>query len=122
MTKTKKIITWVLAGLLALAFLNAGISKLIGAEMQIKNFESWGYPLWFRFPVGLIEIVLAIGILVPKFRKLTVYGIFVWAAVAIITHLQAAQATMAIAPALFGVIAAIILRLQRESNNQISLS
>ncbi len=121
MTKTKKIITWALAGLLALAFANAGITKLIGAEMQIKNLESWDYPLWFRFPIGLIEIVLAIGILIPKFRKLTVYGIFAWAVVAIITHLQAGQAPMAIAPMLFGVIAAIILWLQRESKNQPSL-
>jgi len=36
--------------LLALAFANAGITKLIGAEMQIKNLESWGYPLWFQIP------------------------------------------------------------------------
>jgi len=93
-TKTKKNISWVLAGLLALGFANAGITKLIGAEMQIKNLESWGYPLWFRFPIGLIEIALATGILIPKFRKLTIYGIFVWTVVAIITHLQAGQALM----------------------------
>ena len=47
--KTKNIIVWILAGLLAFAFIGAGITKLLGVEMQIKNLESWGYPLWFRF-------------------------------------------------------------------------
>ncbi len=43
--KTKNIIVWILAGLLAFAFIGAGITKLLGVEMQIKNLESWGYPL-----------------------------------------------------------------------------
>jgi uncharacterized membrane protein YphA (DoxX/SURF4 family) len=52
-TKAKNIITWILAVILALAFFGAGISKLLGVESQIKNFQSWGYPLWLRFPIGL---------------------------------------------------------------------
>ena len=50
-TKTKNIIAWILTGLLALAFAGSGITKLLGVEMQIKNLESWGYPLWLRFPL-----------------------------------------------------------------------
>ena len=68
--KTKNTITWVLAGLLAFAFLGSGMTKLLGVEMQIKNFESWGYPLWMRFPVGISEIIFAIGLLLPSYRKL----------------------------------------------------
>jgi uncharacterized membrane protein YphA (DoxX/SURF4 family) len=74
--KTRNIFTWVLAGLFAFAFLGAGLSKLIGAEMQIKNLESWGYPLWMRFPIGLSEILFAIGLLIPAYRKLIVFGVF----------------------------------------------
>ena len=55
-SKTKNIIAWILTGLLAFAFVGSGITKLLGVEMQIKNLESWGYPLWFRFPIGLTEI------------------------------------------------------------------
>lgn len=87
--KTKNIITWVLAGLLAFAFLGSGITKLLGVEMQIKNFESWGYPLWLRFPIGISELVFASGLLLPAYRKWVVYSIFAWAVVAIYTHIQA---------------------------------
>lgn len=87
--KTKNITTWVLAGLLAFAFLGAGITKLLGVEIQIKNLESWGYPLWMRFPIGLNEVAFAIGLLIPTYRKWVVYGIFGWGIVAIYTHIQA---------------------------------
>ena len=87
--KTKNIIVWVLAGLLAFAFLGSGITKLLGVEMQIKNLESWGYPLWLRFPIGLGEIAFAIGLIMPTYRKLVIYGIFGWGIVAIYTHIQA---------------------------------
>ena len=87
--KTKNNITRVLAGLLAVAFLGSGITKLLGVEMQIKNFESWGYPLWMRFPIGISEVIFAIGLLLPAYRKWIVYSIFAWAVVSIYTHIQA---------------------------------
>ena len=82
--------------------------------MQIKNLESWDYPLWFRFPIGLLELVLAVTILIPKYQRLSIYGIFVWTVVAVVTHLQASQAAMIGAPILFSILAGVILLLQRE--------
>jgi uncharacterized membrane protein YphA (DoxX/SURF4 family) len=118
--KTKFIITWILAAILALAFFGAGITKLLGVETQIKNFGSWGYPIWFRFPVGLVEIAFAIGLLIQRFRKITVYGIFIWTIVAVITHVQAGQANMIAGPIFFSVFAAAILLLSRENINHVS--
>jgi putative oxidoreductase len=112
--KTKNIISWILAVILALAYFGSGISKLLGAEIQIKNFESWGYPLWLRFPIGLIEIAFAIGLLIPAYRKKTIYGIFIWTVIAVITHLQAGQASMIGGPILFSLLAAPILFLSKE--------
>lgn len=117
-TKTKNIIAWILAGLLAFAFIGSGITKLLGVEMQIKNLESWGYPLWFRFPIGLTEIALAIGLLIPRFRKITIYGIFIWSIAAVITHLQAGQANMIVGAILFSVIAGVILLLIKRENSK----
>lgn len=108
-TKTKNIIAWILTGILAFAFVGSGITKLLGVEMQIKNLESWGYPLWFRFPIGLTEIAFAIALLIPRFRKITIYGIFIWTIAAVITHLQAGQANMIVGAILFSVIAGVIL-------------
>jgi uncharacterized membrane protein YphA (DoxX/SURF4 family) len=113
-TKTKNIIAWVFTELLAFAFAGSGTTKLIGVEMQIKNLESWGYPLWFRFPIGLSEIAFAIALLIPKFRKTTIYGVFLWTIVAVITHLQAGQANMIVPSLLFSVIAGIIILFTKE--------
>jgi uncharacterized membrane protein YphA (DoxX/SURF4 family) len=117
MTKTKKIIVWILAAFIAFGFLFAGTTKLLGTEMQIKNLESWGYPLWFRLPIGLLELVLAVTILIPKYQKHTIYGVFIWSAAAVITHLQASQADMISAPILFSVLAGVILFFQREKKS-----
>ena len=92
--KTAKILSWVFIALLAIAFFGSGVTKLIGIEMQVQNFKSWGYPDWMRYPVGLGEIVLAIGLVVYQPKLHVIYAIYAWAVVAIITHLQAGQANM----------------------------
>jgi uncharacterized membrane protein YphA (DoxX/SURF4 family) len=112
--KAKNIIIWILAGILALAYFGSGLTKLLGVDMQIKNFESWGYPVLLRFPVGLIEIAFAIALFIPRYRRLTIYGIFIWTIIAVITHLQAGQANMIGGPIFFSVLAAAILFLSRE--------
>ena len=43
--------------LLGLAFLGAGGSKLAGAQMHVENFARWGYPAWFQYVTGLIEVL-----------------------------------------------------------------
>jgi uncharacterized membrane protein YphA (DoxX/SURF4 family) len=113
-TKSKNIIAWILTGLLAFAFTGSGITKLLGVEMQIKNLESWGYPLWFRFPIGLTEIAFAIALLIPRFRKMTLYGVFIWTILAVVTHLQAGQLNMIFPSILFGIIAGVIFLLKKE--------
>jgi uncharacterized membrane protein YphA (DoxX/SURF4 family) len=118
-TKTKNSIAWVLTGVLAFAFAGSGITKLLGVEMQIKNLESWGFPLWMRFPIGLSEIAFAIALLIPKLRLITIYGVFVWTIVAVTTHLQAGQADMIVPSLLFSAIAGVIIFLikgKQETN------
>jgi len=114
--KAKNILTWIVSGLLALAFFGAGTTKIIGLEMQIKNLESWGYPLWLRFPIGLSEVGMALGLLLPKFRKMVSYAVFPWVVIAVFTHLQATppQYSGIGAPILFGILASIILLLSRN--------
>jgi uncharacterized membrane protein len=115
MTKTKKIIAWILAGLLALIFTNSGIGKFIGTEIQLKILESFGFPDWARIPFGLVEILFAITILIPRSRKLTIYGIFTWTVIASMILLRAGQASMMIVPIIFSVVGTIILWLQKET-------
>lgn len=58
---------WVLQVLLAAMFLMAGVSKLMGQEMMVENFETIGLGQWFRYVTGGVEVVAAILLVVPKF-------------------------------------------------------
>ncbi|HEY4786186.1 MAG TPA: DoxX family protein [Bacteroidales bacterium] len=109
--KTKNILVWILAGILAFIFAFVGIEKLLGTQDQLKNFEEWHLPLWYRFPIAVIEIIIAGGLLWPFFRRITIYGIFVWAIAAAALHIHAGQLLLATLPLLLGVIAVIILLL-----------
>ena len=54
----------VIQSLLALAFLMSGATKVMGAKMQMENFEKWRYPQWFRVVTGLVEVVGATGLII----------------------------------------------------------
>lgn len=46
--------------LLTLAFVAAGVSKLVGVEMMVQTFEGVGIGQWFRYVTGAIEVCGAI--------------------------------------------------------------
>ncbi len=54
----------VIESLLALVFLMAGATKVMGAKMQVENFEKWRYPQSFRVVTGLVEVVGATGLFI----------------------------------------------------------
>jgi len=82
MTKTK-----LLAYLLALVFLPSGAAKLAGLEFEIQAFERWGYPLWFMYLSGVVEIAGAIGLLIPRFAALSAACLALFMSGAVGTHL-----------------------------------
>ena len=57
---------WALTAILAVFFLLAGGLKLRGTPSQVENFAHWGYAAWFLYVIGAVEIVGAIGLLVPR--------------------------------------------------------
>jgi putative oxidoreductase len=86
-TKAKSIILWLLRGLAAVAFFGAGGAKLAGATPMVVMFARLGLGQWFRYVTGLIEVVGAIGILIPRFSR---YAALLLSAVmvgAIVSHL-----------------------------------
>lgn len=86
--------------LLALMFLATGISKLIQAETQLNDFESWGYSSGFMIGIGILEILGAIGLLVPRTRFLAVLGLSTIMLGAIATHMINSQYLQALLPLL----------------------
>jgi hypothetical protein len=57
-----------IAWLLALAFLGAGVVNAAGSTTIKNNFVRWGYPRWWNFVAGGLEVVAAALIVLPITR------------------------------------------------------
>ena len=66
--KIKTGVAWVLAILLAIGFLFFGGVKLTSNPAMIREFEQIGFGQWLRYFTGGLEVVGAIGVLIPRFR------------------------------------------------------
>ncbi|WP_114579191.1 DoxX family protein [Saliphagus sp. LR7] len=79
-------------GLLGFIMLAAGSAKLLGIDLVVEDFNRYGYPGWFRFVTGVIEVCGGLGLLVGLVFApiLTVFGGLLTVATmagAILTHL-----------------------------------
>lgn len=66
---------WVFQVLLALMFAMAGLSKVFGDPAMVEMFGVIGVGQWFRYVVGTIEILGAIGVVIPRLSGLTALGL-----------------------------------------------
>jgi putative oxidoreductase len=66
-SKVRLITLWTLSGLLALAFLGAGGTKLAGVPVMVEMFNKVGLGQWFRYFTGLLEVAGAIGLMIPHY-------------------------------------------------------
>ncbi len=87
MKKWKSVLSWVLRILVSLGFLLASLGKLSSLPEVINMFENWGYPKPFYFIVGILEILFAILIIIPKTIKMALIGLGVLMIGAVMTHL-----------------------------------
>ncbi|MGG2199049.1 DoxX family protein [Paenibacillus validus] len=58
------ILAFVLQGLLALAFLMAGLGKITGSKMHVEGFKHWRLPQWFRVVTSIVEFVGAAALII----------------------------------------------------------
>ena len=78
---------WVLQIGLAVMFVMSGANKLIGTPDMIGLFEAIGIGQWFRYVTGIIELVAATLLIIPR---LAIFGALTLAGVmggALLTHL-----------------------------------
>jgi uncharacterized membrane protein YphA (DoxX/SURF4 family) len=57
---------WCVQGLLALVFVNASWAKLTGNAQMVALFSAVGVGQWLRYVTGVLELVGAVLIIVPK--------------------------------------------------------
>lgn len=107
------ILTIILQVVLGLAFLGAGGSKLAGAQQMKEDFDRFGYPRWFMYFTGAVEVTGALGVLVGIFTPvLAVLGGLLLAATmagALFTHVRAKDSGSKMAPPAVLLILAIIV-------------
>lgn len=81
----------ILPSLLAIIFLLSGGAKLVSLPFEVDAFARWGYPLWFMYLTGLLEVAGAIGLLLPRLSALAgacLAGLMVGAVMTHVIHAE----------------------------------
>jgi putative oxidoreductase len=87
MNTLKKYGPYVFIILPALAFAAAGLGKLMSTPMLHQSFSTMGLPSWFGYFIGACELAGAIGLLIPKTRKLAAAGLAIIMVGAVYFHI-----------------------------------
>jgi uncharacterized membrane protein YphA (DoxX/SURF4 family) len=78
--------TKVLSILLALIFLASGLAKLASLEFELVAFERWGYPIWFMYSIGAVEVLGGLGLLIQRLSAAAAAALALMMIGAIATH------------------------------------
>ncbi|MFO7564267.1 MAG: DoxX family protein [Enhygromyxa sp.] len=98
---------WLAALISASVFLVAGIAKLAGR--MDPQFEAWGFDGRIALVIGVLELVGAIGLLLPRTAGWSALGLSVLMIGAIGTHVANADPIAALLPAgILGLLALVL--------------
>jgi putative oxidoreductase len=67
-------------------FLMIGGMKLLGKPIMVREFEQVGLGQWFRYFTGTLEVIGAVGLLVPEFSRWAALLLAVVMAGALVAH------------------------------------
>lgn len=106
------VVLWGLQALLAALFAFAGVNKLLGLQQEmIDQFARIGAGVWFRYFVGAVELVGAIGLMIPRVSGLAALGLAGVMAGAVLAHLFVLPpVAVALVPATLGLLLGLIAR------------
>jgi uncharacterized membrane protein YphA (DoxX/SURF4 family) len=69
-----EVVLWALALLLVSVFVRAGLAKFDADSGWSRAFAHWGYPVWFRVTIGVLELTAAALLL---WHRTAAYGAIV---------------------------------------------
>ena len=81
--------------IIMLIFLASGTAKLLALDFEIAAFERWGYPYWFMYLTGVLEVIGGMGMLIPTLGGITALALAGLMVGAVGTHLINAEWPMA---------------------------
>jgi hypothetical protein len=94
-SKTKNILNWVLAGLVAAIFLGSAFFKLTGAPEAVEGATKFGLTASTFTMIGVIELVSIILFLIPRTGVLGTLLLAAYMGGAIATHLEHGESIVA---------------------------
>ena len=111
------IVLWIIASVLALAFLGAGLTKILQPKEKLSSTMAWTQD--FSQPmirlIGTLEVLAAIGLILPALLDiapilvpLAATGLVLLMAGAAITHLRRREPQIMVANVVLLVLAAIV--------------
>ena len=109
-----KIAVWVVSGLLALAFLFIGLSKLLISTADLEALAG-GVPVILLRIAGTAEVIGAFGLILPAATRvapaltpIAASGLVITMVGAVATNIIIGEPLLAIQPAILGVVAAFV--------------
>ena len=93
--KTKKIVYWILTGLIALLFGSSSLGKLFSSPEALKMAEAFGLSGQTYMMLGIIELVSVILFVIPRTGVLGSLLLIAYMGGAIATHLEHGQPIVA---------------------------
>lgn len=103
--RTISVITWTFTLLLAFAFVGDGLAKLGAQPVMVREFRAFGYPLWFMYLTGALEVVCALLVLFPRFAHVAAGLLACVMLGALYSDLAHGRLAMAVPPLLLFVLA-----------------
>jgi putative oxidoreductase len=97
-SRVKIAISWIVQILLAVFFLLAASGKLVGSPQVIERFRRWGFPNKWYLLIGVLEILGAIGLLIPRTARYAASGLFLLMIGAALTHLINGEGLQVVRP------------------------
>jgi putative oxidoreductase len=111
-SNARNVALWAVQILLAVFFIFAASTKLLGNPQAVESFKSIGFGQWFRYLTGACELAGGIGLLIPRLSgaaALGLVGVMIGATLTNLFLLPDA-APVAIVTVLLGAVFALIAR------------
>jgi uncharacterized membrane protein YphA (DoxX/SURF4 family) len=101
---------WACVVVLAVVFVLAGSSKLVGpsASRWGDRFGRWGFPAHLHSLVGVLEVLAGVGLLIPRSRRAAAATLLALMVGALVTHLVHGEPARLAAPLILGGMALLV--------------
>lgn len=99
MSMARRVTGWVLVVVIGAALVMSAVMKIIGHPSVVEVMSKWDLETW-RVAIGVVELISAILLIVPRTHSLGLLLVTAYLGGAIATHLQQGEALESISPAI----------------------